>query len=345
MARQVTLFTEKRAHDFARKACTAHLEQMRRQATEPAPSKVSPGLRRTLSFPAAPTFQTIGEIEALIEHERAEGDDSGSDDGLSLESSQASSHDELEGGSPITQAIISAVDRCNSSLAVATPGGGVTAVSKKLAAMTGYTCEALLSFGAECPALMHCLEDELLLETFRQALDTGGNFASLFVSRKHSGDLFLNLVHVRGLTLARGADGEDIWILLMAFADVTGWERQSLPSDHSRRLEKLARRIEKSVQKEMAGKGFQHAFGSSGDGLQLMSTFTFKPGLSGVPGPCEMLDHFLLRSDLASLGAESKSENTETGESPKAVTDFGNFPWIFGAVIVMGLAVVLRRHL
>jgi len=339
---------------------------VRRQATEPAPDapagKVSHGLRRISSLRAVPTFQTLGEIEQLIEHDCAEGDDASSDDSLSLESSQASSHDEFQGGSsPITRAVLSAVERCNSSLAVATPrGSGLTAVSKKLAAMTGYTCEALLSFEAgDCPGLIHCLEDEILLEAFRHSLDTGASFASLFLSRKQSGDLFLNLVHVRGLTLARAGEDkeEDFWILLMAFADVTGWHRQHLPSDHSRRLDKLARRIENAVQKEMAENGFQNAFDSSGDGLQLMSAFTWRSGVSGAPGPREMLDKFALRSDLAGLlgvsQAEKKSDNArpiERGESlhsrAEAQKDFRSFPWLTCSVITVtiGLAIFLRRR-
>eukprot|EP00931_Biecheleriopsis_adriatica_P037868 TRINITY_DN21718_c0_g1_i1.p1 TRINITY_DN21718_c0_g1~~TRINITY_DN21718_c0_g1_i1.p1 ORF type:complete len:418 (-),score=64.79 TRINITY_DN21718_c0_g1_i1:117-1343(-) len=370
VTRQMTLFTEQHAHGFAKKACTAYLAQgggaRKRQATEPVEAdKVLTGMRRSTSFPAVPTFQTLGEIEHLVNH-NDEGDDEESDGGLSLESSEASSCDELQGGvSPLLRAVLSAVGRCNSSLAVATPGGsGLTAVSQKLAGITGYTCEALLSFGArDCPALTHCLDDEGLQEAFHRALNTGANFVSLFVSRRHSGDLFLNLVHVRGLTLASaGADesGEgDFWILLMAFADVTGWDRQHLPKDHSKRLDKLARRINKYVQKEMAGHGVQSAFDYSGASLQLMSKAKWKSGCSGAPGPHQMLDKLALRTDLLGLLSVSpagvKSDNlppSATGDTfcsqaetlQENVRDLGRFPWLSFSVIAatIGLAIMVR---
>lgn len=319
MGRQVTAFTKAQACILGKSVCKAFVEQQKlnRQFTEPAHAHglpVSRAFDRSLSWPVMPTFQTLGEIEGDfggIDAESCESDVSLSE----IASNEAEDHAQHLADSPITTAILSAVKRCSSSLAVATArGSGLIAVSTELANITGYSCDDILSFGAaDCPALSHCLvQEQVQSQAYRHAVETGSEFVSVFASRKRSGAIFLNLVHVRGLCVAESEnpEEEDLWLLLMAFADVSGLDRQRIPSSHGARLDKLASRIQKHVHKQINLHGLGNMFGPGGQGgLQLMPMFRWKPGPS-VNFVSETLDGLAQSPDVTGILCASNSKTS-----------------------------------
>lgn len=90
----------------------------------------------------------------------------------------------------------------------------------------------------------------------RACVETGAAFNEVVINRKKNGALFLNLLHLRGLVVARNTStGEDIWVLLAAQMDITDMDRSKLPDDLSVQLESVARRIRKRIVKTLGELG------------------------------------------------------------------------------------------
>eukprot|EP00931_Biecheleriopsis_adriatica_P057972 TRINITY_DN34446_c0_g1_i1.p1 TRINITY_DN34446_c0_g1~~TRINITY_DN34446_c0_g1_i1.p1 ORF type:complete len:441 (+),score=75.47 TRINITY_DN34446_c0_g1_i1:83-1405(+) len=249
--------------------------QKGRQVTEPATGRGMPPLApRHGTAPAVPTYQSLGEIAPFssgsimhTDHGGGPEEDEEKDDpALSdSESSLGLSDEESDlSTSLIAKSITKAVDKCNSSLAVASPGTdcNLLAVSSQLAKMTGYSCEELLELGMfRCPALMSSLaEDEAQREGRMMAMEEGTDYTTVLVSRKKDGTYFINLVHMRGLVLAQsGTSDQQTWVLLLTFADVSHVDLLRTPAHNAPRLQKLARRIQKQCLKELGSNGLDNA--------------------------------------------------------------------------------------
>lgn len=104
------------------------------------------------------------------------------------------------------------------------PDASLVAVSEQFEVMTGYSrCEIL---GKNCRFLnADCNVDAADLLRLRFASETGAPFTGVLENRRKSGELFLNLLDLRGLTVARNPmSGDELWFLIGLQADVTHLE-------------------------------------------------------------------------------------------------------------------------
>jgi PAS domain-containing protein len=146
------------------------------------------------------------------------------------------------------------------------------AVSEKFEAMTGYRrCEML---GKNCRFLNErCMKDTDALMKLRLACQTGSSFTGVLTNMRKSGECFLNLLDLRGLTVARNQrTGEDLWFLIGIHADVTqeaecaGWK---LPTGREEQIHEVATSIRSKLAEDfsrmavsgalLANAGFQEA--------------------------------------------------------------------------------------
>jgi hypothetical protein len=123
----------------------------------------------------------------------------------------------------VKDAIASACAECAFCVSVADPrlpDKPLIAVSEGFEVMTGFRrCEIL---GVNCRFLNSgCNLDPAVLADLRHASETGAPFTALLTNRRKNGQFFLNLLDLRGLTVARTSSGEDLWFLVGIQADVS----------------------------------------------------------------------------------------------------------------------------
>mmetsp|Transcript_81761 Transcript_81761/g.162273 ORF Transcript_81761/g.162273 Transcript_81761/m.162273 type:complete len:360 (-) Transcript_81761:198-1277(-) len=117
-----------------------------------------------------------------------------------------------------------AVEHGNFCVSIADPRADdvpLIAVSKKFETITGYFASEVL--GKNCRILNNgCSVDPVDLANLRAACANGAPFTAILENRRKSGELFLNLLDLRGLTVARSpTTGEDLWFLVGIQIDVT----------------------------------------------------------------------------------------------------------------------------
>mmetsp|Transcript_118267 Transcript_118267/g.235563 ORF Transcript_118267/g.235563 Transcript_118267/m.235563 type:complete len:371 (-) Transcript_118267:73-1185(-) len=120
-----------------------------------------------------------------------------------------------------------AVEHGNFCVSIADPRANdipLIAVSKKFETITGYMSSEVL--GKNCRFLnAGCSFDPVDLANLRAACVSGAPFTAILENRRKSGELFLNLLDMRGLTVARSpTTGEDLWFLVGIQVDVTDAE-------------------------------------------------------------------------------------------------------------------------
>jgi len=134
----------------------------------------------------------------------------------------------------------------------------LVAVSPAFEQMTGYSCEEIV--GKNCRFLNHdCHMPKEQKFELRRCCQTGKRFSGLLQNRHRSGATFLNLLDVRGLTVAKDAEtGEDIWYLVGIQSDVTdlvaedGCTPPEISLAHERELQGVAEHLRQELQKEFA---------------------------------------------------------------------------------------------
>lgn len=101
------------------------------------------------------------------------------------------------------------------------PDAALIAVSEQFETMTGYRRSEIL--GKNCRFLSNgCSMDAGDLLKLRLAADSGSPFTGILENRRKSGEFFLNLLDLRGLTVARNPfNGDELWFLIGIQADVT----------------------------------------------------------------------------------------------------------------------------
>lgn len=101
------------------------------------------------------------------------------------------------------------------------PDAALIAVSEQFETMTGYRRSEIL--GKNCRFLnTGCSMDAADLLRLRRAADSGAPFTGILENRRKSGEFFLNLLDLRGLTVARNPfNGDELWFLIGIQADVT----------------------------------------------------------------------------------------------------------------------------
>lgn len=126
--------------------------------------------------------------------------------------------------SSIHKAIRAVVADRQVSVSVADPRSRdayLIAVSNQFETMTGYSRSEIL--GKNCRFLnAGCNVNQGDLVRLRTAVKTGESFTGVLENRRKSGELFLNLLDLHGLTVARNhASGDELWFLVGIQVDVS----------------------------------------------------------------------------------------------------------------------------
>jgi hypothetical protein len=156
----------------------------------------------------------------------------------------------------IKQAIRSVVAECTFCVTIADPRGEDTpliAVSEAFESMTGFSRHEIL--GVNCRFLNHgCDISPEDLMGLRTSSRTGEPFTALLPNRRKSGEMFVNLLDLRGLRVAQDLQtGEYLWFLIGIQADVTDiMEDDEVPEDHLEMLQEVASRIRARLRNELS---------------------------------------------------------------------------------------------
>lgn len=155
----------------------------------------------------------------------------------------------------VKKAIMGAVQSCKFCVSVADPRGidfPLIAVSEAFETMTGFKRSEIL--GANCRFLNQgCPISPSDLVGLRLASESGGALTALLPNRKKSGQMFINLLDLRGLTIAVDVEtDEELWYLIGIQADITGLSRRNVPEDHMAELQEIASEIRKKLVKEIS---------------------------------------------------------------------------------------------
>jgi len=329
LSRQCTEFSDVVAQDLMSRQLTDFAARQGyfwvRKCSEPVPFNGARGLDikpgdifRQTSCP--PMMRSEGLFKQPIheneEHELEEPE---------VEEPEEQELEEEEEDDLVSRAICSAVADCKYSVAVADPtqlDTELIAVSEGFENLTGYTREEAV--GSNCRFLSDgCQLQATVAEALRNASDSGAPYVSLLVNKRKTGELFLNLLSIRGLVLARDVKtGEEIWILVSVQQDVTGIKPESLTSSNDALLSKVANRIlrrllkyatEIGIASLIQAKRGRSRCSNHQEGMHLLSDIVWKDGVSlGLP-PCEVLAslpsefaHLAFREPPKPLGADSK---------------------------------------
>lgn len=154
-------------------------------------------------------------------------------------------------------AIQAAVTNCPFAVTVADPnrpGIPLIAVSNQFEAITGFARSELI--GKNCRCLK--MEDTGSLQSrmhLRRSCATGASFTGVLTNRRKSGECFLNLLDLRGLTVARNPwTGEELWFLVGIQADVTSVAEEDYHDtgqEHLRQLTEVAWSIREKLLSEL----------------------------------------------------------------------------------------------
>lgn len=155
----------------------------------------------------------------------------------------------------VKQSIRDAVKACNFMVTIADPRDNdcpLIAVSKEFTDLTGFESSDII--GINCRFLNHgCDMNPIDLMNLRRCSKTGEPFTAILENRKKNGDLFLNLLDLRGLTVATNPEtGEPLWFLVGVQADVTDVADGEIPEDHWSELQAVSNAIRSSIASEIA---------------------------------------------------------------------------------------------
>jgi len=168
----------------------------------------------------------------------------------------------------VKRSIKEAVADCTFMVTIADPREKdcpLIAVSGEFEAMTGFQKSEIL--GVNCRFLNQgCDMDAADLAGLRLSSKTGAPFTAVIPNRKKSGELFLNLLDLRGLSVAQNPrTGEDLWFLIGIQADVTGLAEDEVPKDLLRDLQEVADGIRKGITRELSHMAVEGALTTEGE--------------------------------------------------------------------------------
>jgi len=146
--------------------------------------------------------------------------------------------------------IEAALGHCKFCVSIADPRGEdvpLIAVSDEFLVMSGYQREELI--GKNCRVLSrNCKPKDTDLRSLREACKSGAPFTKVLLNRRKSGELFLNLLDLRGLVVANNPkSGEDLWFLVGIQADVTYENEEDIPDNFLLDLHYVANQIRAQI--------------------------------------------------------------------------------------------------
>jgi hypothetical protein len=146
------------------------------------------------------------------------------------------------------------------------------AVSDQFEAITGFSKSELI--GNNCRVLrLGCMSDELDLLSLRQACKTGASFTAVMHNRRKSGDNFLILLDLRGLTVAQNPwTGEELWFLIGIQADVTNLTHEDANNENLPQLQEIAGCIRAKLVDELKSLAVAGALMSNFEGQEEIDT-------------------------------------------------------------------------
>jgi len=155
----------------------------------------------------------------------------------------------------LPDAMQDAVTDCTFAVSIGDPRADdcpLVAVSDQFEVLTGYSREEII--GKNCRFLSrNCPIGEQDHLALREACLKGTPFCKIIVNRRKSGDLFLNLLDLRGITVARNVGTrEELWFLVAIQADVTHLDSTQLPKDHMEAIHSVASRIRSRLADELS---------------------------------------------------------------------------------------------
>lgn len=168
----------------------------------------------------------------------------------------------------VFKSIRAVIADCTFMVTIADPRGPdcpLIAVSEEFTQMTGFLKSEIL--GVNCRFLNQgCDMDPSDLARLRVSSATGAPFTAVIPNRKKSGELFLNLIDLRGLSIAQNPEtGEDLWFLIGIQADVTNLAENEIPQDHLEDLQLVANSIRAKLAKELSEMAVEGVAASGGD--------------------------------------------------------------------------------
>jgi PAS domain-containing protein len=173
------------------------------------------------------------------------------------------------------------------------------AVSEAFEQMTGYTWSEAV--GVNCRFLNQgCGLDPMDLLNLRLSSQSGAPFTAVLTNRKKGGELFRNLIDLRGLTVATNpVTGEDLWFLIGIQADVTELDDQEIPEGHIAEMQRISDHIRKCLARELSEFavrgaealkkiGMPRLDGKSEESFKLLDAPVWRPGAElGKRGPAD----------------------------------------------------------
>lgn len=229
-------------------------------------------------------------------------------------SRQASSIDKLVNTisfQAVNKAMREAVRACRFCVSIADPKGTdypLVAVSEEFESMTGYRRTEIL--GVNCRFLNQgCDMDPGQLMGLRMASETGAPFTALLPNRKKSGELFLNLLDLRGLTVARNLrTGDDVWFLIGIQADMSELaDDEEVLEEHMEEVKVLADEIRVSIKKELQ----QMALIGYTATVESLENVPSKVDRKDETATWELLSEPAWRSDGTQLGRRKETDYSE----------------------------------
>jgi len=136
------------------------------------------------------------------------------------------------------------------------PNCPMIAVSDHFQYITGYLREEVIGKNMATLLESDCKLRHLDKEQLRIAFENGEPYTKVFAHRKKTGELFLDLMDVRGLTVAHNPRTRDkLWFLVCIHADVTHMGEENIPADQMKQLHEVSECIRIALADRVAAMG------------------------------------------------------------------------------------------
>lgn len=210
----------------------------------------------------------------------------------------------------VQNAIRAAVMKCGYCVTIADPRGKdipLIAVSETFEKMTGFARREIL--GVNCRFLGRDSPiSSVDIVGLRIASQTGAPFTALLPNRKKNGDLFVNMLDLRGLIVAQDPVTNDpLWYLVGIQADVTDIDGAEVSEGHFAALQEMALLIREQCKYDLLTMVAQSSNSLESEAPQATSD-SIKPGNAGSDSK-PLRNFTLLEQPVWMTGSEASQGN------------------------------------